>query len=89
MDITITKDEIIEYKKMKTIGEITLLKEKITLFERKYNNTFEEFKKEMEKSEEDFEIWDDYIEWKAIREISIDLENKLVEFDNAKNIKIV
>lgn len=43
----------------------------------------------MEKTDESFEEWDDYIEWKANFELLKDLENKLVKLDNAKNIKIV
>jgi hypothetical protein len=43
----------------------------------------------MEENNENFEEWDDYIEWKANFEILKDLENKLIELDNTKNIKIV
>lgn len=89
MDIIISKDEIIEYKKLKVISEITLTKEKTILFEKKYGCTIEEFRKRMEESKENFEEWDDYIEWKANYELLKDLENKLSDLDNAKNIKIV
>lgn len=35
-------------------------------FERKYSNTFKEFKKKVESSKkESFEAWDDLIEWEA------------------------
>jgi len=35
-------------------------------FEKKYNLIFEEFEKQLKAtSKEDFEKWDDYIEWKA------------------------
>jgi len=89
MDIIISKDEIIEYEKLKVISEITLTKEKMTLFEKKYGCSIDEFRKKMEDSDESFEEWDDYIEWKANFELLKDLENKLIELDNAKNIKIV
>ena len=89
MDIIISKDEIIEYEKLKAISEITLTKEKITLFEKKYGCSIDAFRKEMEETEEIFEEWDDYIEWKANFEILKDLENKLIKLDNAKDIKIV
>ena len=76
MDITVSKDEIIEYKKLKTLSEITLTKEKVALFERKYQCSLNDFKKRLEENEEEFEEWDDYIEWKAYSEQLIDLENK-------------
>ena len=89
LDITVSKEEIIEYKRLKLITEITLLKEKIRLFENKYHCSVDEFKRKMETSEEKFEEWDDYIEWKANSEFLKDLEKKLLELDNAKDIKIV
>lgn len=89
MDIIVSKDEIIEYKKLKVISEITLTKEKVSLFEKKYRCPIDEFRKSMEDSKESFEEWDDYIEWKANFELLKDLEIKLTELDNAKDIRIV
>lgn len=89
MDIIISKDEIIEYEKLKVISEITLTKEKVNLFEHKYGCPLEEFYRKMEGSDEDFEKWDDFIEWKANAEILKDLEVKLFKLDDAKNIKII
>ena len=89
MDIIVSKEEIIEYEKLKVISEITLTKEKTILFEKKYGCSIDAFRKRMEETEEKFEEWDDYIEWKANFELLKDLENKLIKLDNAKNIKIV
>ncbi|MEE9378696.1 MAG: hypothetical protein V3V33_11760 [Candidatus Lokiarchaeia archaeon] len=89
MDIIISKEEIIESKKLKVISEITLTKEKTTLFEKKYGCSIDAFRNRMEETDENFKEWDDYIEWKANFELLKDLENRLIELDNAKNIKIV
>ena len=89
MDIIISKDEIIEYEKLKVISEITLIKEKILLLEHKYGCSIEDFKNKIDTSDEDFGEWDDYIEWKANSDILRDLEKKLINLDNAKNIKVV
>jgi len=89
MDIIISKEEIIEYEKLKVISEITLTKEKTILFEKKYGCSIDAFRKRLEENDENFEEWDDFIEWKANFELLKDLENKLIELDNAKNIKIV
>lgn len=89
MDITISKEEIIEYEKLKVISEITLVKEKVLLFEKKYQCSLDAFRKKMGEKEENFEEWDDFIEWKTYYELLDDLEKKLVELDHAKNIKII
>ncbi|MBD3196391.1 MAG: hypothetical protein GF317_15135 [Candidatus Lokiarchaeota archaeon] len=89
MDIKISKKELIEYTKLKLLSEITLTKEKLNLFENKYDRTLEEFRTKIEKTEEQFEEWDDYIEWKAYFKRLQDLKKKLNELDNAKDIKIV
>jgi hypothetical protein len=51
-----------------------IVKEKIALFEKKYGKTFSEFEKEVLSSKEDFEKWDDYLEWKAYVKTLEDLE---------------
>ena len=89
MDIIISKDEIKEYEKLKITTQLTLIKEKVELFEIKYSCSLDEFRQKIEKNEEKFEEWDDYIEWKANLEILEDLESKYAEIDNAKNIKVV
>jgi len=89
MDIIVSKEEIIEYEKLKVISEITLKKEKIILFEKKYGCSIGAFRKRIEETDENFEEWDEYIEWKANFELLKDLENQFIKLDNAKNIKIV
>ncbi len=89
MDIKISKEEIKEYEKLKVISQLTLVKEKIKLFESKYGCSLDRFREEIEKKEEEFGNWDDYIEWKANYDTFLDLEKKISEINNAKNIKIV
>ncbi|NVM55439.1 MAG: hypothetical protein HWN66_17160 [Candidatus Helarchaeota archaeon] len=89
VSIKISKDEIKEYEKLKITSQLTLLKEKITLFEKKYSASIEEFKQSMSDRHENFEEWDDYIEWKAAVEAYNDLKNKLAEIENAKDIQVV
>ncbi|TFF97870.1 MAG: hypothetical protein EU547_03115 [Promethearchaeota archaeon] len=47
-----------EYTKLKLLGEITITKEKLHLFENKYDCTLEEFRTRIKKSEEEFEEWE-------------------------------
>jgi hypothetical protein len=64
--VEITRKDIENYVKMKFYTELTLIKEKLVLFEKKYNCDFLQFEKSInEAEEEDFERWDDYMEWKA------------------------
>jgi hypothetical protein len=89
MDIIISKNEIIEYEKMKINTELTVTKEKVKLYETKYGCSLNEFKAKMEAHEEVFEEWDDYIEWRAHIEVLKDLEEKLKKIEHAKKIKII
>jgi hypothetical protein len=49
MDIEFSKKELIEYAKLKYLSEITLTKEKLNLFEKKYSCTLNELKKKNRK----------------------------------------
>jgi len=37
---------------------------------------------------EDFERWDDFIEWKAYSESVLELESRLREIEDAKDVRI-
>ena len=60
MGVIVSKEDIITIEKLKIISELAPIRERIKMFERKYNCSIEEFKKKLEESEEDFEAWDDY-----------------------------
>ena len=89
MEIAISQDEIKDYLKLKILSQLATYKEKIRMFENKYALNFTQFEKKMQNSEEQFEIWDDYIEWKAYEGLLIDLRKKLGDIDTAGHIKIV
>jgi len=81
MVINVSKEDIKLFEKLNTISQITPLKARIKFFEQKYNHVFEEYNKD-KGSDEDFQKWDDYIEWKAYVEKLKDLELKLIEIEN-------
>ncbi|WP_297522133.1 hypothetical protein [Thermococcus sp.] len=87
-EVVVTKDEIITYEKLKLISEIAPIRERIAEFERKYGRTFEEFEKTLKESEESFEAWDDYIEWKAYVRKLRELQEKLREIENAQRVRV-
>ena len=83
-----SSEEIKEIEMLKIISEATPIKEKIKLFEIKYQCSFEEFEHKLKEEAEDYTKWDDYIEWKSYIESVKDLERRLREIPHVKNIKI-
>lgn len=53
-------------------------REKLRLFEHKYQTSLDEFSTALKASDqEDFKAWDDYMEWKAYQRVSEDLSQKI------------
>ena len=65
MSLVLDKGKLISLYEAELLYEIHRVSECIGLFEIKYGKTFEEFEKEIKTSPEKFEVWDDYMEWKA------------------------
>ncbi len=86
--LEIYESEVKLYKKLQIISELTLINEHINVFQKKYNCNFEQFEKYVEKGKENFEKWDDYIEWKAYQEKLKELNHKIGDIENARDIKI-
>lgn len=64
------------------------IKDRIKLLENKYNCNFKNFEKKLKQQPEDFELWDDYIEWKAYQNKLKEIKEKIGEIKNAKDITI-
>ena len=88
MSITVSKEEVKGFEKLRAISQIAPIKERIRFFECKYGCTFGEFKNNMKKEQENFEKWDDYIEWNAYIESLRDLKSKLKDIEDAKDVRI-
>jgi len=67
-----------QVEKMMLLYEFHIVREKLRLFEKKYGKSFEEFEIEVKKKE-DFEKWDDYMEWKAYLKAYEDLKKVVTE----------
>jgi hypothetical protein len=64
--ITITKSRVAEWMLLSYLAKQRQITDKIEIFERKYKLTFPIFEEQIKSNEtQDFEMWDDYIEWKA------------------------
>jgi hypothetical protein len=88
MSITVSRDEVKGFEKLKAISQIAPLKERIRFFESKYGCTLGEFTDRIKREKEDFEMWDDYIEWKAYIESLKELESKMKDIEDAQDVRI-
>lgn len=71
-----------EFQRFKLIPELAVIKDRIKLFESKYQVSFEQFEKQINEEEENFEHWDSYIEWKAYIEAFKGIKAKLENLHN-------
>jgi len=80
MMITVQKEDVATWLVAEYLAASHATNEKIRLFERKYSRTWEEFSEAVKKApDEDFDQWDDYIEWKACVKVAEELAFKIHE----------
>lgn len=86
--IVVSVDDIKAFEKLKLISQMAPVKERIGSFEGKYGCTLKAFEEQLRQLPEDFERWDDFIEWKAYADSLKDLESKLKKIEDATNFRI-
>ena len=86
--IVVTVDDIKAFEKLKLISQLAPVKERISSFERKHGCGLRAFEERLKQLPEDFERWDDYIEWKAYADSLKDLELRLKKIEDARNFRI-
>lgn len=62
--------------------EIHKSEDKLSFFKSKYKTSFEDFERDMKSSDEDFEKWDDYMEWKAFLKKHRELSSQKADIEN-------
>jgi hypothetical protein len=80
--LTIRKENITSLLLMELYSELFHTQEKIGLFENKYNLNYEDFEKKINSLPEDFDSYDDFIEWKAYIKIFRETEQKIEDLKN-------
>ena len=80
--VIIHKQNIADMILMETLAEFHKVREKLRFFQEKYHRDFETFSKEMEREEENFEHFDDYMEWKAYIQLFADIKRKIEDIKN-------
>ena len=82
--IEINKKEIKNLYKIDLLAELHITKTRLSFFQKKYNCSLEEFEKKINENtdKENFENWDDLMEWKAYEKSSQEIKEKLEEINN-------
>ncbi len=85
---TISSQTIVELYYANVVFELHQTTNKLSLFKKKYKTDFEGFEKKVKGyKKENFEKWDDYIEWKGLNKYYRELLTKKKDLASG-NIKI-
>jgi len=85
---TINLNKVRDLYYMNLIYEINKAKDKLDLYKKKYTSDFLSFEKKVKNaSKEDFEKWDDYMEWKSFYKAYKKLLAEKRDFDEG-NIRV-
>ena len=75
--VIIYKQSIVDMLMMETLSELHQVREKLRFFKEKYGQDFENYSMKIEREEENFERFDDYMEWKAYIQLFRDIQQKI------------
>lgn len=83
--VTISKERVAHWMLISYKADIRNVKDKIVDFEKKYGLKFNKFEHILKNDEdEDFEKWDDYMEWKAFEKSLITLNQAIDEISRGQ-----
>ena len=86
--ITVNRKQVSDILRMEYLARLSAVQDKIRHFEQKYNCSFHEFEAKVQGEAEDFEWWDDYMEWKAYRNVEADIQHNIFELQHG-NFEII
>lgn len=75
--VVVSKQNIGNILLLEAFGELHQLREKLRFFQGKYQQDFETFSRKLRDEEENFEQFDDYIEWKAYTKSLLETKKKI------------
>jgi septation ring formation regulator EzrA len=78
----LNRESVAEKFAMENLSELHKVRESIRIYEKKYGTTLEEFEQQLEEQDEQFEHFDDYIDWKAAVKWRSVLEERLEELQH-------
>ncbi|MDA3915411.1 MAG: hypothetical protein PF690_00355 [Deltaproteobacteria bacterium] len=85
--ITIDKQHISRLMLLEVYSEKNKTEQRINFFQNKYQKKLHEFEKFMQKTEEKFSYYDDYMEWKAYVKYLTGINKKIEDLRDG-NIKV-
>lgn len=62
--------------------EIHTIEDKLSFFKVKYKMSYEDFEQKIKSSVENFDNWDDYMEWKAFTKKHKELSSQKIDIEN-------
>ena len=81
--LTLTKKQIGNWVLLDYLAQKQQLEEKINILEKKYDVDLQTFENQVENaSSEDFQAWDDVIEWKAYTQFLSEIDSKIADIRN-------
>ncbi|MBI2416386.1 MAG: hypothetical protein HYV28_00455 [Ignavibacteriales bacterium] len=81
--ITLQKEVEQKYLLTGIIYKLHKISDKLSFFEAKYKTNFIEFEEEIKnRSEENVEMWEDYIQWKAYQKSLFSMNREKTEVEN-------
>ena len=83
---TLSKQQVSNWVLLDYTAQKQLLQDKINFLEKKHKTDFNSFEKNINQATTDnFEIWDDYIDWKAYNQLLIKLLTKIIKYSSIIN----
>jgi hypothetical protein len=73
----VSKHKVADLLRLDLTARLREAKEKETLYKQAHQQSFEAFEQMVRQEDEDFAQWEDYLEWKAYRNVRRDLEQKI------------
>ncbi|QTA87887.1 hypothetical protein [Desulfonema magnum] len=80
--VVIAKQNVVDILLMEAFYEMHQVRDRLNFFQEKYQQTFENFSVFMKKENENFEYFDDYMEWKAYTKLFDEVLKKIEELKN-------
>ena len=81
--LTLTKKQIGNWVLLDYLAQKQQLQEKMNILEKKYDVDLQTFENQVENaSSEDFQVWDDLIEWRAYTQFLSEIDSKIADIRN-------
>lgn len=81
--LTVKKSDIADGLLLELLSDMHVVKDKLAYFEKKYRVSYAVFEQTVKNQEENYQQWDDYIEWKAYIRMFEDISRKMSDITNA------